>query len=91
MNALHPVFYPRSIAIVGASRDPTKRGFRSIKKLIEDGFAGEIYPVNPKESEILGGKSLTHQFLRDLLRHCKISHVRRLGGNLPFALLRNPV
>jgi len=54
MNALHPVFYPRSIAIVGASRDPTKRGFRSIQKLIEDGFAGEIYPVNPKESEILG-------------------------------------
>jgi acetate---CoA ligase (ADP-forming) len=54
VNALHPVFYPRSIAIVGASRDPTKRGFRSIQKLIEDGFAGEIYPVNPKESEILG-------------------------------------
>jgi acetyltransferase len=54
VNALHPVFYPRSIAIVGASRDPTKRGFRSIEKLIEDGFAGEIYPVNPKELEILG-------------------------------------
>lgn len=54
MNALHPVFYPRSIAIVGASRDPTKRGFRSIQKLIEDGFVGEIYPVNPREAEILG-------------------------------------
>lgn len=54
MNPLHRLFYPRSIAIVGASKDPTKRGFRSIQKLIEDGFAGAIYPVNPKEREILG-------------------------------------
>ncbi|MGH8788479.1 MAG: acetate--CoA ligase family protein [Cupriavidus necator] len=54
MNALHPIFYPASIAIVGASKDPTKRGFRSIQKLLEDGFQGAIYPVNPKESSILG-------------------------------------
>jgi acetyltransferase len=54
MNALNPVFYPASIAIVGASKDPTKRGFRSIQKLLEDGFEGEIYPVNPKEAAILG-------------------------------------
>src|SRR5262252_1691121 len=54
VNPLHPIFYPASIAIVGASKDPTKRGFRSIQKLLEDGFRGEIYPVNPKESSILG-------------------------------------
>jgi acetyltransferase len=54
MNPLDPIFYPSSIAIVGASKDPTKRGFRSIQKLLEDGFEGEIYPVNPKEAEILG-------------------------------------
>jgi acetate---CoA ligase (ADP-forming) len=48
MNALHRIFYPKSIAIVGASKDPTKRGFRSIQKLLEDGFKGAIYPVNPK-------------------------------------------
>jgi acetyltransferase len=54
MNALHPIFYPRSIAVIGASKDPTKRGFRSIQKLVEDGFKGEIYPVNPKEASILG-------------------------------------
>ena len=48
------ILYPNSIAIVGASRDQTKRGFRSIEKLLEDGYAGAIYPVNPKESEILG-------------------------------------
>jgi acetate---CoA ligase (ADP-forming) len=53
-NALQPIFYPRAIAIVGASADPTKRGFRAIQKLLEDGFQGAIYPVNPKASEILG-------------------------------------
>jgi acetate---CoA ligase (ADP-forming) len=54
MDALHPVFYPASIAVVGASKDQTKRGFRSIQKLIEDGFPGPIYPVHPRETSILG-------------------------------------
>ncbi|MBI3523568.1 MAG: acetate--CoA ligase family protein [Betaproteobacteria bacterium] len=54
MHALHHIFYPGSIAIIGASRDPGKRGFRSIQKLLEDGFKGAIYPVNPRETEILG-------------------------------------
>jgi acetate---CoA ligase (ADP-forming) len=54
MNPLHAIFYPASIAIIGASRDATKRGFRSIQKLLEDGFQGAIYPVNPKEASILG-------------------------------------
>lgn len=57
MNALHRVFYPASIAIIGASKDPTKRGYRSIQKLLEDGFSGAIYPVNPKETEILGRRA----------------------------------
>ena len=53
--ALRDFLHPRSIAIVGASKDPTKRGFRAIEKLLADGFPKEaIYPVNPKETEILG-------------------------------------
>lgn len=57
VNALHPIFYPGSIAIIGASKDQTKRGFRAIQKLLEDGFKGNIYPVNPKETEILGQRA----------------------------------
>lgn len=53
MNPLFPVFYPQAIAIVGASKDPTKRGFRAVQKLVEEGYAGKIYPVNPKEAIIL--------------------------------------
>lgn len=55
-HSLAEVLYPDSIAIIGASKDQTKRGFRSIQKLLADGYAGAIYPVNPKEPEILGLK-----------------------------------
>src|SRR5690625_4258142 len=53
-NSIADALYPDSVAIIGASKDPTKRGFRSLQKLMEDGYQGAIYPVNPKESEILG-------------------------------------
>ena len=53
MTPLFPIFYPKAIAIVGASKDPTKRGFRAIQKLLEEGYTGQIYPVNPKEASIL--------------------------------------
>ena len=45
---------PRSIAIVGASNDPTKRGYQAIRYLIADDFSGNIYPIHPREDEILG-------------------------------------
>lgn len=45
---------PRSVAVIGASRDPAKRGHRAIRTLIDDGYAGRILPINPKETEILG-------------------------------------
>lgn len=45
---------PNSVAIIGASKDPTKRGFRAIQTLLHEKFAGAIIPINPKESEILG-------------------------------------
>jgi acetyltransferase len=55
-HSLAEILYPDSIAVIGASKDPTKRGFRSIEKLIDDGYPGAIYPINPKEPEILGLK-----------------------------------
>lgn len=50
-------FKPRSVAIVGASREDKKVGFAVIDNLIKLGFKGKIYPVNPKADEILGVKS----------------------------------
>ncbi len=52
-NPLQYILEPRSIAIVGASNNATKRGYHATKGLIDDGFAGKIYPVNPKSEFIL--------------------------------------
>jgi len=51
---LDKVLNAKSVAIIGASKNKTKRGFQAIKTLLADGFEGEIYPVNPKENMILG-------------------------------------
>ncbi len=52
--SLDCVFKPKSIAVVGASQDKTKRGYQSVEALIDGGFPGNIYPVNPKGGELLG-------------------------------------
>ena len=56
-NALNSVFKARSIAIIGASNDPAKRGNQAIRKLLADGYEGAIYPINPKAAEILSVKA----------------------------------
>lgn len=51
---LQRFFAPRRVAIVGASTDLSKFGGRCFKQLRDFGFAGEIYPINPKLTEIDG-------------------------------------
>ncbi|NLF55151.1 MAG: CoA-binding protein, partial [Thauera phenolivorans] len=53
-SPLHDFLAPGSIAIIGASADPTKRGYKAMVGLIKGGYAGRIHPINPKVSEILG-------------------------------------
>jgi len=53
-HPLTPVFRPRSIAVVGASWDPTKRGYQVVRGLLARGFTGAVYPVNPRGGELLG-------------------------------------
>ncbi len=45
---------PKSIAVVGASHNPTKIGYVVLKNLVSHNFKGKVYPVNPKGGEILG-------------------------------------
>jgi len=47
-------FAPRSMAVVGASQDPNRIGGRPIAYSLRAGFAGPIYPVNPKYDQIQG-------------------------------------
>ena len=51
---LDKVLDAKSVAIIGASKNKTKRGYQAIKTLQADGYEGEIYPVNPKEDMICG-------------------------------------
>ena len=53
-TALSRTLAPRSIAIVGASQDSAKRGNMAIRYLQQNGFAGAVYPIHPREREILG-------------------------------------
>ena len=50
------LFNPRGVAVVGASRNPRKFGHTQVKNLLELGFQGSVYPVNPNADSILGLK-----------------------------------
>lgn len=50
------IFYPRSIALVGASKNLGKMGSLWTKALIQSNFGGPVYPVNPGLDEIFGVK-----------------------------------
>lgn len=47
-------FAPKSVAIVGASANPGKAGHQIFHNIMRIGFTGKVYPVNPKESRVLG-------------------------------------
>jgi acyl-CoA synthetase (NDP forming) len=52
-----PIFYPKSHAVIGASASERKFGGRFLKTLLNFGYSGKVYPVNPQESEVLGLKT----------------------------------
>jgi acetyltransferase len=52
--SLERVLNANSVAIVGASKSETKRGYQAIRTLLDEKYEGSIFPVNPKETSILG-------------------------------------
>ena len=51
---LNTLFHPRSVALIGVSNEPTKLSGRPFRFFREFGYAGNVYPVNPKYQEING-------------------------------------
>ena len=54
---LDALFKPRGVAVIGASSKELHIGNRVIKNLIDFGYQGDIYPINPKADEIRGVKA----------------------------------
>jgi acyl-CoA synthetase (NDP forming) len=57
VEAFEPLFYPKSIAILGASADIAKFGNIIMSAITEIGYEGKIFPVNPEGGEINGLKA----------------------------------
>lgn len=58
------LFNPKSVAVIGASRSPEKVGHQVLRNLVEGGYRGKLYPVNPNARSILGVK--TYPTLQDI-------------------------
>lgn len=54
---LHELFYPKSIAVIGASGTRGKLGWNVFTNLVCHNFEGKLYPINPKAEEIHGIKA----------------------------------
>ena len=58
MNTERPdiryLFEPRGVAVIGASQSPGKIGYKIMENILEVGYTGKVYPVNPKGGEVLG-------------------------------------
>ncbi|MGC9394223.1 MAG: acetate--CoA ligase family protein, partial [Anaerolineae bacterium] len=53
-EVLNGLLRPKSVAVIGASNTPGKIGYLAVKNLIDCDYPGDIYPINPKETEIQG-------------------------------------
>lgn len=53
-HPLESLYRPKSIAVVGASSKPEKLGYVLLNNVIDYGYSGDIYPINPAGGEILG-------------------------------------
>lgn len=57
MKDLNKMFSPESVAVVGASNSEGKVGYIIVNNIINDGYEGKVYPINPKDDEIQGLKA----------------------------------
>jgi len=57
LGDLKDLFSPRTVAVIGASRAREKVGNIVFRNLVESGFPGRLFPINPKETEIEGHRA----------------------------------
>ncbi len=50
---LKAIFTPKSVAVIGASPDPSRLGNRVLKNILEHGYTGSVYPIHPTATHVL--------------------------------------
>ena len=82
--SLERILNAQSVAIVGASKNETKRGYQTIRSLLDEKYEGRIYPVNPKEKSILGFKC--YKKVSDIKKPVDVALVATPARSLPAVL-----
>jgi acetyl-CoA synthetase (ADP-forming) len=59
LSELEKLFCPRSVAVIGASKNPKKIGYELVSNILSGGYEGRLYPVNPEGADVVGLKSYT--------------------------------
>jgi len=54
MDILEAAFHPKAIAVAGASDDRLSFGYHFVRHLLDYGYPGHVYPVNPNKQVVLG-------------------------------------
>jgi acetyl coenzyme A synthetase (ADP forming)-like protein len=57
LESMNRIMRPAAIAVIGASNEEGKIGNSVMKNLVNGGYRGEIYPINPKAGEVLDRKA----------------------------------
>ena len=57
LQSMNRIMKPKAIAVIGASNEEGKIGNSVMKNLINGGYRGEIFPINPKADEVVGLKA----------------------------------
>jgi acetyltransferase len=82
--SLERILNAESVAIIGASKNETKRGYQTIRTLLEEKYEGRIYPVNPREKSILGFKC--YPGIGDIAEPVDVALVATPAKTLPSVL-----
>ena len=82
--SLERILNARSVAIIGASKNETKRGYQTIRSLLDERYEGKIYPVNPKEKSILGFKC--YKNVTEIRERVDVALVATPAKSLPSVL-----
>lgn len=82
--SLSRLLHPSGIAVIGASADASRIGGQPIRALLSAGYAGRIYPVNPKYEEVAGLKC--YPSIEQIDGPCDIALIALPAAAVPLAI-----